>query len=408
MHTCGSCSQEHPYLDVEENGFACLSCQKPSEGVEAEIFTDSMSAAQAIESQTSTTSKMSKRAKSLLRHHCDDARRVHQFLAASRVSICICHDKNEHNRTCANMYRNTLSCRLNRACDSAANYGALRHWGGSKDGTKNHDIRGIPQWKHGGSMVLSCDGMLIESDTKHVIIEKVGASLVRVLREQPIHGRVARAVHRGEAHAGASIAARHMLSDEEKDCYLRGMAEIHSCTMRQLYEMARKDDKEGMVARVLREAGSHRSMCPFCFSIHRFQGVQDSRNHARWECMEGRAVACRTKLKGLRSERITRAGRTYSTFSDYGHGSCVQAPLGRLAKACHNQSKASGSPLAPTDMWFANKSVEEMQSMRCVDPTLEPMEEVGGSGETKDNYRPRTRCLKPFAAQRAIVVLKRD
>ena len=103
MHTCGSCSQEHPYLDVEENGFACLSCQKPSEGVEAEIFTDSMSAAQAIESQTSTTSKMSKRAKSLLRHHCDDARRVHQFLAASRVSICICHDKNEHNRTCANM-----------------------------------------------------------------------------------------------------------------------------------------------------------------------------------------------------------------------------------------------------------------------------------------------------------------
>jgi hypothetical protein len=59
-------------------------------------------------------------------------------------------------------------------------------------------------------------------------------------------------------------------------------------------------------------------------------------------------------------------------------------------------------------MWFANKSVEEMQSMRCVDPTLEPMEEVGGSGETKDNYRPRTRCLKPFAAQRAIVVLKRD
>ena len=69
-------------------------------------------------------------------------------------------------------------------------------------------------------MVLSCDGMLIESDTKHVIIEKVGASLVRVLREQPMHGRVARAVHRGEAHAGASIAARHMLSDEEKDFYL--------------------------------------------------------------------------------------------------------------------------------------------------------------------------------------------
>ena len=106
---------------------------------------------------------------------------------------------------------------------------------------------------------------LLSQIPKHVIIEKVGASLVRVLREQPIHGRVARAVHRGEAHAGASIAARHMLSDEEKDCYLRGMAGIHSCTMRQLYEMARKDDKEGMVARVLREAGPHRSMCPFCF-----------------------------------------------------------------------------------------------------------------------------------------------
>ena len=110
-------------------------------------------------------------------------------------------------------------------------------------------------------MVFSADGQLCDEDIKGVIVEKVGAAFASFLRHHRTKGRAARAAHSGEAHVGASLKARASLDEAELQEYVRGLADIHPCTMPQVYKAARTDSKESPVAQTLRAAGPMRDGC---------------------------------------------------------------------------------------------------------------------------------------------------
>ena len=143
------------------------------------------------------------------------------------------HDRNEHGRSWNGELRDALTCRLNQACDKAADKAALAIGERFRPLDPGHRLPGI----------FVTGGIKFKNDIKAVIAAKHTHNLLALLRGLPKHhGATARALEQGDVDAESSESSFKQLTTEAKHNTARIRVGCDHCpNMPETYSKAKTD-----------------------------------------------------------------------------------------------------------------------------------------------------------------------
>ena len=219
------------------------------------LSTDSNASCGAFNSHVKTSTTIPRVSKSGLQDHLFDLQQVQRALRNQHnINLDVTHDHNEHGQPWNDEHRDSLTCRLNQACDRAADKAAL---------AIDERFRPIDPG-HGPPATFVTGGIKITNVIETAIAAKQTHNHLALLRGHPKHhGTTARALEQGDVDAAAPESAFKQFTTETKHNTARiRVGRDHCSNMFKLYSKAKTDKNGKMLAAILNMCGPNKSQCP--------------------------------------------------------------------------------------------------------------------------------------------------